>query len=75
MIRIITLCRQLKKDKEIGVFSVSSGSGLNEIFVSLGADIIEGGQSMNPSTESILSVVEKPGIRMLLFYPITKILF
>ncbi|HQE05285.1 MAG TPA: DAK2 domain-containing protein [Tepidanaerobacteraceae bacterium] len=61
-----------KKDKEIGVFSVSSGSGLNEIFVSLGADIIEGGQSMNPSTESILSVVEKTGYRDVIILPNNK---
>lgn len=61
-----------KKDKEIGVFSVSSGSGLNEIFVSLGADIIEGGQSMNPSTESILSVVEKTGYKDVIILPNNK---
>lgn len=61
-----------KKDKDIGVFSVSSGSGLNEIFVSLGADIIEGGQSMNPSTESILSVVEKTGYRDVIILPNNK---
>lgn len=61
-----------KKDKDIGVFSVSSGSGLNEIFVSLGADIIEGGQSMNPSTESILSVVEKTGYKDVIILPNNK---
>ena len=67
-----TLQAVQKKDKDIGVFSVSSGSGLNEIFVSLGADIIEGGQSMNPSTESILSVVEKTGYKDVIILPNNK---
>ncbi|HHY70868.1 MAG TPA: DAK2 domain-containing protein [Thermoanaerobacterales bacterium] len=48
-----------KNKKNTGVIAVSQGEGLNEIFKSMGADIIEGGQSMNPSTEDILSVVEK----------------
>ncbi|HHY43046.1 MAG TPA: DAK2 domain-containing protein [Thermoanaerobacterales bacterium] len=59
-------------NKKIGVISVSSGQGLNEIFSSLGADIIEGGQSMNPSTESILSVVEKTGYNDIIILPNNK---
>ncbi|HET9495041.1 MAG TPA: DAK2 domain-containing protein [Chloroflexia bacterium] len=43
----------------IGVLAVAAGSGLVEAFKSMGATaIIEGGQTMNPSTEDILKVVE-----------------
>lgn len=46
--------------KEIGFIAVSVGQGLSEVFQGLGADyIIEGGQTMNPSTEDILNAVEK----------------
>ena len=62
-----------ENQKSIGVIAVSQGEGLNEIFKSMGADIIEGGQSMNPSTENILSAVEKKHIMMLLFYRTIKI--
>lgn len=43
-----------------GFIAVSAGSGLDEIFRGLGVDhIIEGGQTMNPSTEDMLNAVEK----------------
>ncbi len=46
--------------KAMGFIAVSAGDGLNEIFKSLGVDyIIEGGQTMNPSTADILDAVEK----------------
>lgn len=46
--------------KENGFISVSVGEGLSEIFRDLGVDcIIEGGQTMNPSTEDILSAIDK----------------
>lgn len=45
--------------KENGFISVSAGAGLNDIFKDLGVDyIIEGGQTMNPSTEDIVSAVD-----------------
>ena len=45
--------------KEIGFISVSIGAGVNEIFNGLGADyIIEGGQTMNPSTEDMLNAID-----------------
>ncbi len=44
--------------KETGFISVSAGPGLSEIFTGLGIDIvIEGGQTMNPSTEDILNAI------------------
>lgn len=46
--------------KDNAFISVSVGEGLREIFRDLGVDyIIEGGQTMNPSTEDILSAIEK----------------
>lgn len=56
---------QLEKQKEIslkeaGFIAVSIGEGLNEIFRGLSVDyIIEGGQTMNPSTEDMLNAIEK----------------
>ncbi len=46
--------------KEIGFVSISAGEGLTKIFKNLGVDeVIEGGQTMNPSTEDILNAVDK----------------
>lgn len=46
--------------KEVGFIAVSIGKGMNEIFKGLGVDyIIEGGQTMNPSTEDIMNAVDK----------------
>jgi len=46
--------------RETGFIAVSAGDGLREIFSGLGVDIIiEGGQTMNPSTEDIINAVEK----------------
>lgn len=45
--------------KDMGFISVSIGEGMNEIFRGLGVDyIIEGGQTMNPSTEDMLSAID-----------------
>ena len=45
--------------KEMGFISVSIGAGVNEIFSGLGVDyIIEGGQTMNPSTEDMLNAID-----------------
>ncbi len=46
--------------KENGFIAVSIGEGMNEIFKGLGVDyIIEGGQTMNPSTEDMLNAIDK----------------
>ena len=45
--------------KEVGFIAVSSGDGLSEIFKDLGVDyLIEGGQTMNPSTDDMLKAIE-----------------
>ena len=49
-----------KERKKYGFIAVSVGEGLFEIFKGIGADyIIEGGQTMNPSTEDMLEAIEK----------------
>ena len=51
---------KVNSHKEDGFIAVSAGEGLSDIFKDLGADyIIEGGQTMNPSTEDILEAIEK----------------
>jgi DAK2 domain fusion protein YloV len=46
--------------KPIGFIAVSIGEGLNDIFRELGVDyIIEGGQTMNPSTEDMLNAIDQ----------------
>lgn len=47
-------------EKEVGFISVSVGDGMSAIFKDLGADyLIEGGQTMNPSTEDVLEAIAK----------------
>ncbi len=51
---------KLSCKKKIGIVAVAVGSGITSIFKDLGADeVIEGGQTMNPSTEDILSSINK----------------
>ena len=49
-----------EKRKEVGFVAVSIGEGINEIFKGLGVDyLIEGGQTMNPSTEDMLNAIDQ----------------
>lgn len=58
---------------EFGFVAVSAGDGLAEIFRSLGVDyVIEGGQTMNPSTADILDAVEKVNARTVFVLPNNK---
>ena len=58
---------------EFGFVAVSAGDGLAEIFRSLGVDyVIEGGQTMNPSTADILNAVEKVNARTVFVLPNNK---
>ena len=59
--------------KEMGFISVSIGDGINEIFQGLGVDyIIEGGQTMNPSTEDMLNAIEKVNAKNIFILPNNK---
>ena len=66
-----------KKKKEpakpMGFITVSIGDGLNDIFRELGADyIIEGGQTMNPSTEDMLNAIDKVNAETVFILPNNK---
>lgn len=59
--------------KEIGFVAVSWGKGINEIFKSLGVDmIVNGGQTLNPSVESLSNAVEKVRARKVFILPNNK---
>ena len=59
--------------KPMGFIAVSIGDGMNEIFRELGADyIIEGGQTMNPSTEDMLNAIEKVNAKTVFILPNNK---
>src|SRR5699024_4974203 len=50
----------VQEETEYGIIAVASGSGLKDMFTSLGSTtIIEGGQTMNPSTEELLVDINK----------------
>lgn len=59
--------------KEVGFIAVSIGEGINEIFKELGVDyLIEGGQTMNPSTEDMLNAIEKVNAENVFILPNNK---
>ena len=59
--------------KEMGFISVSIGEGIGEIFKGLGVDyLIEGGQTMNPSTEDMLNAIEKVNADHIFILPNNK---
>ena len=59
--------------KDTGFIAVSAGDGINEIFKGLGVDyIIEGGQTMNPSTEDMLNAIDKVNADTVFILPNNK---
>lgn len=59
--------------KDVGFIAVSVGSGIAEIFKGLGVDyIIEGGQTMNPSTEDMLNAIDKVNADTIFILPNNK---
>lgn len=65
--------QEVKKEeeaKEYGFIAVSAGEGMNEILTGLGVDyIIEGGQTMNPSTEDMMQAIEKVNAKNIYILP------
>lgn len=58
---------------EMGFVSVSIGEGMNEVFRGLGVDyLIEGGQTMNPSTEDMLNAIEHVNAKTVFILPNNK---
>ncbi len=59
--------------KDVGFIAVSVGDGINEIFRGLGVDhIIEGGQTMNPSTEDMLNAIDQVNADTIFILPNNK---
>lgn len=60
-------------EKEIGFAAVAAGDGLESIFIDMGVDkVIKGGQTMNPSTDDILSAVEAINAKTVVILPNNK---
>ncbi len=65
--------KQKAEQKEFGFIAVSIGEGLNEIFKDLGVDyIIEGGQTMNPSTDDMLNAIDEVNAKHVFIFPNNK---
>lgn len=59
--------------KDVGFIAVSVGDGIKDIFTGLGVDfIIEGGQTMNPSTEDMLNAIDKVNADTIFILPNNK---
>ncbi len=65
--------KKAEPQKEYGFVSVSVGEGLDQIFTELGVDhIISGGQTMNPSTDDVLSAIENVNAKNVYVLPNNK---
>ena len=59
-----------KPKKAYGIVAVASGDGIKQVFTSLGTDVvIDGGQSMNPSTKDFIEAFEEINASTILVYP------
>jgi len=64
---------KIEPEKKYGFVCVAAGKGLSDTFKELGVDVvIEGGQTMNPSTDDILSAVESVNAENVFIYPNNK---
>lgn len=64
---------EAEPEKEFGIVAVATGDGIAKIFTSVGVDqVIEGGQSMNPSTEDIVNAIEKVPAKHVIVLPNNK---
>ncbi len=72
-IRAAAEARQEEPRKKFGFIAVSIGDGLGEIFKGIGADyLIEGGQTMNPSTEDVLNAIDHVNADTIFVFPNNK---
>lgn len=62
--------REEKECKQFGIVAVCAGKGIRQLFTDRGADVIvEGGQSMNPSTEDFLNAFRQVSAKTILVLP------
>lgn len=71
------LLEKARKDAgDYGVMAVVSGKGLKELFISMGAtDILDGGQTMNPSTEDFVEAINASSAKKFIIMPNNKNIF
>ena len=68
-----TRAKPSTEPKELGVVSVAPGQGFRDILIGLGADrVVEGGQTMNPSTQDLLEAVKETGAKAVILLPNNK---
>ena len=71
--KMAAMQKEQMPEKEVGFISVSVGDGMSAIFKDLGADyLIEGGQTMNPSTEDILNAADSVNADVVFVLPNNK---
>ena len=64
------MAERKRNEKEFGLLSVSTGSGIDELFKALAVDsLISGGQTMNPSIDAIASAINKINARNVFVLP------
>ncbi|MDF2607796.1 MAG: hypothetical protein K0S34_1992 [Bacillales bacterium] len=67
------LVEEVKQPSEFAIVAVAMGSGIADLFIGSGAtEVIEGGQTMNPSTEDILNAVNKTNAKNVFILPNNK---
>ena len=65
--------KKAEPEKDYGFIAVTIGEGINEIFNGLGVDyLIEGGQTMNPSTEDMLNAIDQVNAKTIFILPNNK---
>lgn len=68
-----TETNEAEPEKEVGFISISVGEGMAHVFRDLGVDaLIEGGQTMNPSTEDILNAIQSIRAKNIFLFPNNK---
>jgi len=71
--KVNTAQEQKKQPSEYGIVAVSMGSGIRDLFKSIGAEVvIEGGQTMNPSIENIVKAIEQVNAEKVFILPNNK---
>ncbi|WNB90441.1 DAK2 domain-containing protein [Bacillus sp. NEB1478] len=66
---VIPAYTQSEKKKEYGIVTVAMGEGIEEMFSSMGASVIQGGQTMNPSTEDIVRAIREVNAEKVFILP------
>lgn len=65
--------KEFKPEKKYGFVSVAAGEGITQMFIDLGADyVVQGGQTMNPSTEDIINAVNNSPAEIVFVLPNNK---